>query len=115
MKKLLLMPILLIGLLFGGNYATNEASNHIGEEATVCGIVSGGYYARSSRGQPTFINLDGSYPNQTFTIVIWGSDRDKFGSPERKYNNKRICATGMIDSYRGIPQIVVNSKNQLGK
>ncbi len=113
MKKLLLMPILLIGLLFGGNYTTNEAFNHVGETATVYGTVSGGHYAHSSRGQPTFINFDGSYPNQTFTIVIWGSDRDQFASPERKYNGKKICVTGIIDSYRSIPQIIVTDKSQL--
>lgn len=48
-----------------------------------------------------------------FTIVIWGSDRHKFNSPERRYNNKKICATGTISSYRGIPQIVVTNKSQL--
>ena len=113
MKKLLPALILATGLLFGGSYATSEASSHIGESATVCGIVSGGHYARSSKGQPTFINLDGAYPNQIFTIVIWGSDRHKFSSPERRYNDKRICATGTIDSYRGTPQIVVTNKSQL--
>ncbi len=113
MKRLLFIPFFITGLLFGGNYTTNEASNHIGENSTVCGTVSSGHYARSTRGKPTFINLDGSYPNQTFTIVIWGSDRDQFGSPERKYNGKKICVTGIIDSYRSVPQIVVTDKSQL--
>ena len=113
MKKLLLIPILITGVLFGGTYTTQQASNHIGEYATVCGTVSGSHYATSSRGQPTFINLDGSYPNQSFTIVIWGSDRHKFISPEKKYNHKKICATGVIDEYRGTPQIVVQNKSQI--
>ncbi len=113
MKRLLLVPILATGFLYGGSFPTTEASSHIGENATVCGIVSGGHYARSSKGQPTFINLDGAYPNQIFTIVIWGSDRHKFSSPERRYNDKRLCATGTIDSYRGTPQIVVANKSQL--
>lgn len=113
MKKVLLMPILTIVFLFGGTYTTKEATNHIGEYAKVCGVVSGGYYANSSKGRPTFINLDGIYPNQNFTIVIWGSDRHKFSLPERRYNNKKVCATGNISSYRGIPQIVVTNKSQL--
>ena len=101
------------GLLFGSTYTTNVAGSHIGEHATVCGIVSGGHYAKSSRGKPTFINLDGAYPNQNFTIVIWGSERDQFGSPERKYKHKKICATGVIETYKGIPQIVVQDKSQI--
>ena len=113
MKKLLPVLIMATGLLFGKSYAANEASSHIGENATVCGIVYGGHYAKSSKGQPTFINLDGAYPNQKFTIVIWGDDRYKFKSPERRYNNKKICATGIIESYRGVPQIVVNDKSQI--
>lgn len=35
-----------------------EAKNHIGETATACGKVASTKYAASSRGQPTFINLD---------------------------------------------------------
>jgi hypothetical protein len=26
-------------------------------------------------------NLDEPYPRETFTILIWGSDREKFGAP----------------------------------
>ncbi len=113
MKQILLASILTTGLLFAGNYTTDQAANHIGENATVCGIVTGGHYAKSSGGQPTFINLDGKYPNHKFTIVIWGKNRHNFSSPERRYNNKRVCVTGVIDTYKGIPQIEAISKSQL--
>ena len=114
MKRILFTSVFLTGLLFGGTYTTTEAANHMGENATICGIVSGGYYGKSLKGKPTFINLDGAYPNHVFTIVIWGSDRHKFSSPEERYNNKNLCATGIIDSYKGRPQIVVSEKSQLG-
>jgi hypothetical protein len=68
-----------------------EAKGHVGENATVCGQVASTRYASSSRGAPTFLNLDKPYPNQVFTIVIWGSDRAKFGHPEESYRDKRIC------------------------
>jgi hypothetical protein len=42
------------------------------------------HYASSSKGQPTFLNLDELYPKEVFTILIWGSDRTKFGVPETK-------------------------------
>ena len=48
-----------------------EAKQHIGRSATVCGQVMSPRYAASSRGQPTFLNLDRAYPNQEFTFVIW--------------------------------------------
>lgn len=56
-----------------------EAKDHVGEVATVCGEVASTHYAATSRGNPTFINLDRPYPNEIFTVLIWGSDRAKFG------------------------------------
>src|SRR5437660_1440340 len=90
-----------------------EAKSHIGETATVCGIVASTRFALSTKGQPTFLNLDRPYPNQIFTIVIWGSNRSKFGTPESDYNAKRICVTGAIREYRGAPEIVADSPKQI--
>lgn len=42
MKQLLFLSVMATTLLFGGKYTTNEASRHIGEKATICGMVSGG-------------------------------------------------------------------------
>ena len=90
-----------------------EAKDHVGETATVCGNVVSTRYAASTKGQPTFLNLDKAYPNQIFTIVIWGSNRTKFGTPEVDYKGKRICVTGKIAEYRGVPEIVVNDPGQI--
>ncbi len=90
-----------------------EAKDHVGETATVCGIVVSTRYAASTKGQPTFLNLDKSYPNQIFTIVVWGSDRSKFGRPEVEYNEKQICITGKIAEYRGVPEIVAADRGQI--
>src|SRR5690348_6905740 len=85
-----------------------EAKNHIGETSTVCGSVVTTRYTASTKGQPTFLNLEKPYPNQIFTVVIWGSNRAKFVSPETEYKEKRICVTGKITDYRGVPEIVVS-------
>lgn len=90
-----------------------EAKDHVGERATVCGKVASTRFAERSRGQPTFLNLDEPYPNQIFTIVIWGSDRPKFGEPEAKYRDKDVCVTGKITSYRGVPEIAANDPSQI--
>ena len=51
---------------------------------------------------------------QPFTVVIWGSDRGRFKeAPEVAYRKKRICVIGVISAYRGIPQIVVDSPEQI--
>lgn len=90
-----------------------EAKNHVGERGTVCGQVVSTHYAARSRGNPTFINLDKPYPDQIFTVLIWGSDRPKFGDPEEMYRNKHICATGKISDYKGVPEIVAYEPSQI--
>ena len=113
MKKIVLFTLLLISSLFASKYSSYEAKNHIGEEGTVCGKVVSTYYASSSNGKPTFLNIDKPYPNQVFTAVIWGKSRHNFSTPERQYKNKNVCISGYIDSYRGVPQINVSSTSQI--
>jgi len=93
--------------------SVTEAKNHIGEKATVCGEVASTHYAARSKGSPTFVNLDQPYPNQLFTVLIWGSDRPKFGNPDRAYMGKHVCATGKIKDFRGVPEIVAYDPSQI--
>lgn len=94
-------------------YSSSEAKEHFGETATVCGEVVSTRYADSTKGQPTFLNLDKPYPGQVFTVVIWGNNRSKFGTPENDFKGKRICVTGKITAYAGLPEIVVDDPQQL--
>ncbi len=89
-----------------------EAKEHFGQGATVCGEVVSTSYVDSSRGQPTFLNLDRPYPIQIFTVVIWGENRSKFGKPENEYKGKRICVSGKITAYAGKPEIVVSDQSR---
>jgi hypothetical protein len=53
-----------------------EAKDHIGDRATVCGKVASTHYAKSSKGEPTFLNLDGV--SAMFCVLT----RHSFGQPE---------------------------------
>ena len=90
-----------------------EAGSHVGESATVCGLVASAKFAANSRSQPTFLDMDKPYPNARFTAVIFGSDRPKFGTPETSLRGKRVCVTGQIRDYRGKPEIILNDPSQL--
>ncbi len=83
-------------LLAQQKLSANDSKNHIGESATVCGSVVSTRYAASTKGQPTFLNLDKPYPNHVFTVL------------------KRICVTGKITEYKGAPEIVVDDPGQIG-
>ena len=90
-----------------------EARSHIGESATVCGRVASTKYARKTPGAPTFLNLDRPYPHQSFTVVIWGTERGEFGTPETTYAEKRICITGLIRSHKGKAEIIARKPAQI--
>ncbi len=91
-----------------------DAANHVGEVQTVCGTVASTKFASQSKKKPTFLNLDQPFPNQIFTIVIWGSDRSKFPEPpEDLYMGKKICVHGMIKAFRGKPEIIVTDPSQI--
>jgi hypothetical protein len=107
-------PFTSTGAEFVGRSITPaDANNHIGKRMTICGVVvSANYDARSSM-RPTFLNLDEPYPRQIFTALIWGEDREKFGTPEVSLKEKRICVSGLIEEYRGAPQIILRKASQL--
>jgi|SRR5215472_3770269 len=90
-----------------------DAAGHVGENVTVCGIVASAQYAARSKGQPTFLNIGKPYPNQEFTALIWGSERAKFGDPEKTLQGKRVCVTGTIRLYRGSAEVILNGPEQL--
>ena len=113
--SLVLSILLTAGTAFSADTVTPEdAINYIGKQATVCGKVASTKFSTRSRRQPTFINLNKPYPNQIFTALIWGADRSNFPSaPENYYSNKAICVSGIIELYRGKPEIIVKSPNQI--
>ncbi len=112
-SKLLLLSVFGLALVPTGaqSISAADAKNHVGERATVCGQVASERTATSSKGEPTFINLDAAYPNQVFTILIWGDDRKNVGELPRE--GSRVCATGLISDYHGVPEIVVKRSGQL--
>lgn len=94
--------------------SASQAAKHVGETTTVCGMVASAKYVPGSKGQPTFLNLDEPYPDQPFTVVVWGDDRGRFSSPpEVAFDGKRICVTGLIETYKQKPQIVVRDPKQV--
>jgi hypothetical protein len=90
-----------------------EASRHAGESGTVCGKVAGTRYIERAAKQPTFLNFDKPYPDHSFTVVIFGENRSKFGKPEEDYQDKDLCASGKIILFQGKPEIVASEPSQL--
>jgi hypothetical protein len=90
-----------------------ESANHVGETATVCGPVVSASYLPQAPQSPTFLDLGKQFPNQIFSVIIFGSDRPKFGTPETSMRDKSICVTGTIFLYQGKPKIILHDQTQL--
>ncbi len=80
---------------------------------TVEGDIVRTYYARGSKGQPTFLNFHDPYEGY-FTAVIWGDDRGKFPpNPESYYLYKKVRVKGKIEIYKGAPEIILRQPSQI--
>lgn len=96
-------------------YSAEEAGRHAGETATVCGTVASAHFSERSRAQLTWLDLDRPYPDQIFTLVIFGRDRGRFGTPEKALLHQRLCATGAIRLYHGRPEMIIEDPAQLAR
>jgi hypothetical protein len=114
-SKLLLLSVFGLALvpINAQSISAADAKTHVGETATVCGRIASERTASSSRGEPTFVNLDAPYPNEVFTILIWGADRKNVGTLPQEGSD--VCATGTVQEYRGVPEIIVRSRGQLSR
>ena len=112
---LMISILLTAGIAFSADtISPRDAIKHIGKQATVCGTVVSTHFSSQAKGQPTFLNLDKPYPHHVFTAVILSSDRSKFhNTPEKYYRNKKICVSGLIEQYKGIPEIIVKFPGQM--
>ncbi|MFC2054279.1 hypothetical protein ACFLV7_08280 [Chloroflexota bacterium] len=93
----------------------NEADGFIGEFVTVCGPVVSAYFATSTNGQPTFLNIGKEYPDpERFTALIWGRNLENFPfNPDEYYFGKTICVEGFVEEYKGTLEIEVTDPQQL--
>ena len=106
-KIILLTLALLCGCSRSGIPAS-EAKNHIGEHATVYGKV---YQSKLTRTGTAMLDIGGAYPNEQFSVVEFRADRDYHELA--KLEGKTISVTGTIKDYRGKPEIVISSLNDI--
>jgi hypothetical protein len=65
-----------------GGVSWSLARRNVGEPIRIRARVIRTYYAVTSAGRPTFIDLGHAYPSQNrLTILIWGRNRANFPRP----------------------------------
>jgi hypothetical protein len=118
MTKSTRLLLLLLGISVSAFTQTKiealDAKQHIGELVTVCGKIFSAKYLPNSTNQPTLLNLGGHFPNQLLTVAIFETDRKNFPfKPEEYYPNLQVCVTGKLVEYKGMPEIIVQSVDQI--
>jgi DNA/RNA endonuclease YhcR with UshA esterase domain len=112
MKTILLTPFIILSATpaLAETIPPSEAQAHVGQTATVEGIVSEVHHATS--GRATFIDMGGRYPNNVFTAVIFADDAPKFPDVD-SLQGKTIDITGTIKLYNKRPEIILNDAEQI--
>lgn len=83
--------------------SVDQVHNFIGEKIEFCGEVS----QVSTTSKATYINFGGHYPKHQFSIVTWSNQLPNINE------NMQLCVSGVVESYKGIPQIVLQSQDQI--
>jgi len=85
-----------------------DAGDYLGQTITVSGRI----VRANDTGKITFLNF--SKDRDQFVAVVFADDYGEFPAPPSElYDGEEVWITGEIDSYKGAPQIVVSSPNQV--
>jgi DNA/RNA endonuclease YhcR with UshA esterase domain len=114
-------PVLISALVLGAAFslaaspalaqtiAAADAKAHVGQTVTIEGPVGNVYTARSGM---TFIDIGGRYPDNAFAAVIFADDTAKFPNI-KALDGKVVDVTGAVSLYRGKPEIILKSADQV--
>jgi len=86
-----------------------QAARHLNEFATVEGTIVATHRAEKA----CFLNFGDDWKS-TFSAVIFASRFDAFPpKPEDHYRGKKVRVTGLIKDYKGRPEIILESPDQI--
>ena len=111
----LLLPFLLATIVCcqAETILPEEAKNHIGEDASVRGLIE--QVSFSQKGH-AFLNFGGRYPQHVFTGFVPAQSVGDVGEQFLKsLAGNQIAVTGKIELYKGRPEIVISSSAQIIK
>jgi DNA/RNA endonuclease YhcR with UshA esterase domain len=85
-----------------------DAGDYLGQTITVSGRI----VRAKDTGTITFLSF--SKKRDEFVAVVFADDYGNFPAlPAELYDGKEVWITGEIASHKGVPQIVVNSPDQV--
>ena len=87
-----------------------EAAQHVGQTVSVEGTITKVFKSKNGH---TFLNFGGNYPDVTFVVWI-PEDAPEAADPSlANLQGKKVKVTGIIQLYRGKPEIKVSTEQQI--
>ncbi|HVW13480.1 MAG TPA: hypothetical protein VHB54_06660 [Mucilaginibacter sp.] len=114
MKHLLILFFSLALLTAGAQtkIAAKDAAKHLNETVSICDKIYSSKLIENTG--MVLLDMGGGHPNQYLTVVIKGDNKTKFhANPEEYYKGKGVCVTGKLIDYKGKPEIIVSSPDDL--
>jgi hypothetical protein len=111
MKNILVALFVLFALKsYSQTLKPEEAKNHVNDTVTVCGKVVATHKMASSN---VLLDFGKPYPDNVFTVIIFGRDYPKFNAAENTLKGKNICVKGKVILANDKPEIVLSDTSQL--
>ncbi len=85
-----------------------EAATKVGKDAVVSGLLT----QLTKREKLWYLNMDGNYPTNAFTAVVFAKNFNVFTNLDAMVG-KKIEITGRVAEFQGKPQIVLERASQL--
>jgi hypothetical protein len=114
MKTLTLLLFLTFSTFtFSQEEATLEnIASFEGKTVTLCETITGTYQTKTE-SKVTYLNFGKSFPNNSFTVVIFKKDLENFSYDPMTLKGKKICVTGKVGFYKDKPQIIVSKESEI--
>ena len=89
--------------------APAEAKTHVGQTVTIKAAVE---EVKVGRAGVTFLDMGGSFPDNSFAAVIFAADLAKFPNA-KALKGKTVAISGPVQLYQGKPEIILKTADQL--
>jgi len=110
----LLLCLATAGVLLAADITPDEAAKHVGEKVTVRGTVIEVFVSKSNN---VYLNFGAKFPNQTFSadVLIKKTPALLADGPQwlKELEGKAVNVTGTIELYKGKPEIVLTTKEDV--
>lgn len=105
----ILAVLLFSEISYSETISPSESIQNVNKYVRLVGVVS---EIITTGNGTTYLNFGERYPNQSFTIVVFAKDTDKFKDISG-FLNKKVAITGEVSIYKSHPQIILRDPYQI--